>query len=223
MIKLIYRFDLVVLISLITVVTGCLFSTMVVFAMESTEPPEQVSLIFNARPLLPEWVEWFTGSASISVELLTSKGNEFRDVYLPLKATDQVVTIADGSARFANGSLALDFVHSRAGSAVALTGNGIDANLVSALERSVIAGVIDFNIDIESVGRSPREIAPTADGSVTIGVHDGMCEWSGLTGDIEDLDFEYQRFIWPNNSTCAFHAIGKIGWDKHMPATAHTH
>ena len=73
--------------------------------MESTEPPEQVSLIFNARPLLPEWVEWFTGSASISVELLTFKGNEFRDVYLPLKATDQVVTIAGGSARFANGSL----------------------------------------------------------------------------------------------------------------------
>ncbi len=179
MIKQFNRFDLV-LISLIPMLTVCLFSPMVVFAIESNEAPAGVSLIFNDRPLLPEWVEWFTGSANISVELLTFKGNEFRDVYLPLKATDEVVTIADGSATFANGSLALDFVHSRAGSAVALTGNGIDANLVPALKRIVTAGVINFNIDIEGVGGSPREIASTADGSITISVHDGMIVNSGL-------------------------------------------
>ena len=156
-------------------------------AAESKGSPAQPSLIFGDRPLFPHWIRALAGSIDVEIADLDLGGDQFRSIRLPLRMDGQTITVTGATAAFANGSLTLDLSQDQKQTSVAVSGRNIAAGGVAALAGAAVSAPIDFDVNVVGVGWSPRELAATADGTVTVDVRSGMIAYVKLQRAGQDL------------------------------------
>ena len=143
--------------------------------------------VFSDRPLLPVWLGMISGVVDVDVERLVLNGDEFRELRLPISVADQNITISGGEARFAGGTLTIDIAQHGKQTAIAVSGKNIDAEQVSALKNAAISAPIDFSLDVVGTGWSPREIAASAYGTVSVEIGSGTIADGNLRRVGQDL------------------------------------
>ena len=126
-------------------------------------------------------------SCDIDIASLNIDGNEFRSVSLPLRVDGEAITVIGGAAGVANGDLTFNLVQDRKQTSIAISGRNIDAGDVAALTSTAVSAPVDFDIKIVGTGWSPREIAATANGMVTVEVRSGTIADADLQRAGQDL------------------------------------
>ena len=134
-----------------------------------TETPSETGLIFNDEMLVPEWLTTLNGDLDIAISAAEYAKIEFKDFGGKLFLRENKLS-GEVSASVENGHLRVNFEHEYAHGETQLfvMGTAVPLHLMPATRDYLVDTALNFDSTLNARGHSPRELAQTLNGLLTI-------------------------------------------------------